>query len=105
MMNNESKTLFIPLYGKAAMSKEGFFEDKKAEEIIEKVSFDYASIDKSKKLAIYMTMRAMQFDEITRSFIAEYPNDIIITLGCGLTAELPVLSTRTASGMTLISLR
>jgi O-methyltransferase involved in polyketide biosynthesis len=87
-MNNESKTLFIPLYGKAAMSKDGFYEDNKAEEIIEKVSFDFASIDKSKRLAIYMTMRAMQFDEITRSFISEYPNDIIITLGCGLDSRV-----------------
>ena len=25
-MTNESKTLFIPLYGKAVMSREGFFK-------------------------------------------------------------------------------
>jgi len=87
-MNNESKTLFIPLYGKASMSRDGFYEDKKAEEIIDKVTFDFASIDKSKKLAIYLTMRAMQFDEITRSFISEYPNGIIITLGCGLDSRV-----------------
>lgn len=34
-MTNESKTLFIPLYGKAIMSKEGFIKDITAERIIE----------------------------------------------------------------------
>lgn len=87
-MKNESKTLFIPLYGKALMSRDGFYEDKKVEEIIEKVSFDLSSIDKSKRLAIYMTMRAMQFDEIAKSFISEHPNGIIITLGCGLDSRV-----------------
>ena len=33
-MTNESKTLFIPLYGKAMMSKEGLFEDTTAEKIV-----------------------------------------------------------------------
>ena len=87
-MKNESKTLFIPLFGKAVMSREGFFEDKKAEEIIGKVPFNFDAIDKSKKLAIYMAMRAMQFDEITRNFISEYPNGIIIMLGCGLDSRV-----------------
>ena len=36
-LNNESKTLFIPLLGKAIMSKDNIFlHDPKAEEIIEK---------------------------------------------------------------------
>ena len=36
-MKNESKTLYIPLYGKAFVSKKGIIlEDKKAEEIWEK---------------------------------------------------------------------
>lgn len=87
-MNNESKTLFIPLYGKAAMSREGFYEDKKAEEIIEKVSFDFDLIDKSKKLAVYMTIRAMQYDEITGGFISENPDGIVIALGCGLDSRV-----------------
>ena len=37
-LNNESKTLFIPLYGKALMSKEKLFiDDPKAEEIIKSI--------------------------------------------------------------------
>lgn len=37
-MTNESKTLFIPLYEKAEVSREGFFGDKTAEAIIMKES-------------------------------------------------------------------
>ena len=33
-MTNESLTLFIPLYGKALMSREGFLPDPAAEEIV-----------------------------------------------------------------------
>ena len=40
-ISNESKTLFIPLYGKALMSKNKIFlKDPKAEEIITKIKYD-----------------------------------------------------------------
>ncbi len=83
-MTNESKTLFIPLYGKAVMSREGFFKDTTAEEIVssEKESFD--NVDHSRKLAIYMAMRAKQYDEIVLDFIRHKPHPVIIQLGCGL---------------------
>ena len=39
-MNNVSKTLYIPLYGKAYVSRKGLFlNDRKAEEIWEKKGF------------------------------------------------------------------
>ncbi len=83
-MTNESKTLFIPLYGKAMMSREGFFNDKTAENIVDTCGHDFSDVDKSKKLAIYMAMRAMQFDELADSFVAKHENSIVIHLGCGL---------------------
>ncbi len=83
-MTNESKTLFIPLYGKAMMSRKGFFDDKTAEEIVSSCGHDFSDVDKSEKLAIYMAMRAMQFDELCDSFIEKHPDSIIIHIGCGL---------------------
>lgn len=83
-MTNESKTLYIPLYGKAIMSKEGFFEDKTAENIVDTCGYDFADVDASKRLAIYMAMRAMRFDELADRFIAKHKNCIVIQLGCGL---------------------
>ncbi len=83
-MTNESKTLFIPLYSKALMSREGFFDDKTAEHIVDSCGHDFSDVDKSKKLAIYMAMRAMHYDELTDRFVQRFPDCIVIHLGCGL---------------------
>ena len=51
MMKSESKTLYIPLYGKAFVSKKGIIlEDKKAEEIWEKEKFPLGRKSSSKWL-------------------------------------------------------
>lgn len=83
-MTNESRTLFIPLYGKAMMSREGFFEDKTAEEIVRTCGHDFSDTDSSKRLALYMAMRAMRFDELAEKFLSKHRNTIVIHLGCGL---------------------
>ena len=61
-MTNESKTLFIPLYGKAAMSREGIFQDETAERIVESLPEEMQNVDTSRRLAIFMAMRAARYD-------------------------------------------
>ena len=63
-MTEVNKTLYIPLYGKAYVSKKGLFlNDKKAEEIWEKEKFTLKGKSKSKWLAYYMGIRSAVFDE------------------------------------------
>ena len=63
-MNNVNKTLYIPLYGKAYVSKKGIIlKDKKAEEIWKKERFPLKGKSKSKWLAYYMGMRSAVFDQ------------------------------------------
>lgn len=84
-LTNESKTLFIPLLGKAIMSKENLFlHDPKAEEIISKIDFDFTSLKQSKWLSMYMSVRAFIFDELCNKYISEHKNTTLIHLGCGL---------------------
>lgn len=83
-MKNESKTLFIPLYGKALMSREGFLKDPAAEQIAASHPHLFRSVDTSKKLAIYMAMRAMQYDAMTEQFLRKHPDTLVLHLGCGL---------------------
>lgn len=84
-LSSESKTLFIPLLGKALMSKENLFlSDSKAEEIICKIDYDFKSLKQSKWLSMYMSLRALIIDELCNKYILEHPNSIIIHLGCGL---------------------
>lgn len=57
-MNNVNRTLYIPLYGKAYVSKKGLFlDDKKAEEIWKTEGFTLKGKSRSKWLAYYMGIR------------------------------------------------
>lgn len=87
-MTNESLTLFIPLYGKAMMSREGFLPDPTAEEIVSTVDYDFTKVDQSRKLAIYMAMRAALFDGYARDFAAQHPDGLVLQLGVGLDSRV-----------------
>ena len=82
-LNNESKTLFIPLYGKAMMSKNNLFiNDPKAEEIISKVKFNFEDLKQSKWLSMYMALRAKIIDGI------DLDNQSVLIVAEGLTMYL-----------------
>lgn len=84
-LTNESKTLFIPLLGKAVISEENIFLcDQKAEEIISKIDYNFEALKQSKWLSMFMSVRAMIIDNLCNKYILENPNAIIIHLGCGL---------------------
>ncbi|MBO7344436.1 MAG: class I SAM-dependent methyltransferase, partial [Clostridia bacterium] len=84
-MNSVNKTLYIPLYGKALVSKRGIIlDDKKAEEIWGKVEFSLKRKSKSKWLALYMGMRSRVFDDWVEDKLKEFPNSVVLNLGCGL---------------------
>lgn len=87
-MKNESLTLFIPLCGKAMMSREGLFPDAEAERIVASVDFDFSRVDQSRKLAIYMAMRAAHYDRMAADFAARHPGGVVIQLGCGLDSRV-----------------
>ena len=88
-MNNVNKTLYIPLYGKALVSKKGIIlQDKKAEEIWQGVQFPLKSKSKSKWLAYYMGMRSAVFDQWVKDKIKNHPKAIVLHLGCGLDSRV-----------------
>ena len=73
-MDGVNKTLYIPLYGKAAVSRQGILlRDPKAEEIWSKAGFPLKGKAKSKWLTYYMGMRAAVFDRWLAAKMAEMP--------------------------------
>ena len=71
-MNGVNKTLYIPLYGKAYVSKKGIIlNDKTAEKIWEKEGFELKGKSKSKWLAYYMGMRSAVFDNWLKAQMEE----------------------------------
>lgn len=84
-MNNVNKTLYIPLYGKAYVSRKGvILHDPKAEEIWEKEGFPLKGKAKSRWLAYYMGMRSAVFDRWLEEKLAAFPDAVVLHLGCGL---------------------
>jgi O-methyltransferase involved in polyketide biosynthesis len=84
-MTEVNKTLYIPLYGKAFVSRKGIIlRDAKAEEIWEKAGFPLKGKSRSKWLAYYMGMRASVFDGWVREKCARDADAIVLHIGCGL---------------------
>lgn len=94
-MNNVNKTMYIPLYGKAFVSKKGIIlQDKKAEEIWEKEGFQLKGKSKSKWLAYYMGMRSAVFDGWLKNQMNADSEAIVLHIGCGMDSRVERVGTK-----------
>lgn len=92
-MNNVNKTLYIPLYGKAFVSKKNIIiQDKKAEEIWSKERFELKGKSKSKWLAYYMAMRSSIYDEWLKKEMENNQNVVVLHIGCGMDSRVERVS-------------
>lgn len=86
-MNDVNKTLYIPLYGKSTVSKKNLIlKDPTAERIWLQEGFPLKG--KSKWLAYYMGMRAWVFDEWLRKKMCQYPEAVVLHIGCGMDSRI-----------------
>ena len=84
-MDNVNKTLYIPLRGKAYVSRMGILlSDPDAEAIWEKSGFPLKGKSASKWLAYSMGIRAAVFDRWLCQQLAQMPDAVVLHLGCGL---------------------
>ena len=84
-MNEVNRTLFIPLYGKASVSKQNvILKDPDAERIWDAERFPVRGKSASKWLAYNMAMRARVFDDWTDRMLEELPDALVLHVGCGL---------------------
>ncbi len=88
-MNNINKTLYIPLYGKALVSRKGIIlNDQKAEEIWAAAGISVKGKSKSRWLAYFMAMRARVFDEWTKAMLKNASDTVVVHIGCGLDSRI-----------------
>ena len=88
-MDNVNKTLYIPLYGKAYVSKKGIIlHDPKAEEVWGAEGFPLKGKAKTKWLAYYMGMRTALFDSWLKEQLAQWEDAAVIHIGCGLDSRV-----------------
>lgn len=84
-MDSVNKTLYIPLYGKAYVSRKGLIlKDTKAEALWAAEGFPLKGKSASKWLAYYMGMRSAVFDRWTMEKVREDPKATVLHIGCGL---------------------
>lgn len=84
-LTGAQKTLLITLYAKAldSRSKHSILNDKKADEIIRSIDFDFAHAAGFGNKDI-LVVRAKQFDEWVREFLKANSSALVLNLGCGL---------------------
>lgn len=82
-MDAVNKTLYIPLYGKAMVSRRGILlRDPDAEQLWDAAGISLTGKAASKWLAYNMGMRSAVFDHWLRQQLT--PNAVVLHLGCGL---------------------
>jgi O-methyltransferase involved in polyketide biosynthesis len=79
----EQETLLITLYAKAQPGNPLFF-DPMAQDILNRVDYDFARLHVPYKTIILVCQRAKKIDAVTRDFLAEHPGGVVLQLGCGL---------------------
>jgi O-methyltransferase involved in polyketide biosynthesis len=79
----EQETLLIVLYTKAQPDNPLFF-DPIAQDILERVDYDFKGLRVPYKTVVLVCQRAKKMDAVTRGFLAENPGGVVLHLGCGL---------------------
>lgn len=95
--NTVQETLVIPLYGRKLCTERfpRLFEDRKAVELIDRVDYDFSSLEKKSESfahrfgALEVAMRENDLMIEARDYLKSHPNASLVNLGCGLdqTAE------------------
>jgi len=79
----EQETLLITLYAKAQPGNPLLY-DPTAQEILKRVDYDFARLRVPYKTVVLVCQRAKKLDAVTRAFLGEHPDGLVLQLGCGL---------------------
>jgi len=79
----EQETLLITLYARAQPGNPLFF-DQMARDTLDQVDYDFARLRVPYKTVVLICQRAKKLDAVTREFLAEHSDSVVLHLGCGL---------------------
>lgn len=86
MLKGVPETMLQTLYARArqSQSKHPLFSDKKAEEIVEKMNYDFSDAKEDKKMEEVVVNRTVVLDKMVREFLEKYPDSTVINMACGM---------------------
>ena len=79
------ETMLQTIYARAKESRgRGIIHDAKAEEIIEKLDYDFSLADKDSAMHSGVIARTIVLDKLTKSWLAKHPGAVVVNIACGL---------------------
>ena len=79
------ETMLQTVYARAKESSgRGAIHDAKAEEIIEKLDYDFSLADKDTAMRSGVIARTIVLDKLTKSWLAAHSGAVVINIACGL---------------------
>lgn len=86
VLNGAAETMLQSFYARAMYSKnpKHKFKDAKAEEIVDKIDYDFSKASKDGTMSSGVIARTVVFDELISDFIARNPDCTVVNIACGL---------------------
>lgn len=79
------ETMLQTVYARAAESRgRGVISDRKAEEIIDKLDYDFSLADKDAAMRSGVIARTIVLDRLVSAFLNKNPGAVVINIACGL---------------------
>ena len=79
------ETMLQTVYARAKESRErGAIHDAKAEEITQKLDYDFSLADKDTAMRSGVIARTIVLDKLTKSWLASHPGAVVVNIACGL---------------------
>ena len=84
-LSGVSETMLQTIYARAKESRgRGAIHDAKAEEIIEKLDYDFSLADKDTAMHSGVIARTIVLDRMTKEWLASHPGAVVVNIACGL---------------------
>ena len=84
-LSGVSETMLQTIYARAKESRgRGAIHDAKAEEIIERLDYDFSLADKDTAMRSGVIARTIVLDKLTKSWLASHPGAVVVNIACGL---------------------
>lgn len=79
------ETMLQTLYARAKESRgRGAIRDRKAEEIVDRLDYDFSLADKDLAMSSGVIARTIVLDRLTQAWLADNPDAVAVNIACGL---------------------
>lgn len=86
VLNGTAETMLQCFYARAMHSRnpKNKFHDAKAEELVERLDYDFSNAKKDTAMSGGIVARSVVFDELVGDFISKNPDCTVVNIACGL---------------------